>query len=72
MPDRRADQAPIAKPVTQIIAPGDDMCAGHVPEFFRPLDACKEHEVLDGVFVGAFCAGVANVLEPFNLGRNLT
>jgi len=41
VPDGCADQGPVAKPVTEIVAPGNDMCAGHVAEFFRPLDAGK-------------------------------
>ena len=47
------------------------MRAGHVAEFFRPLDAGKEHEVLDRVFVGAPGARVADILEPFDLGRHI-
>ena len=46
------------------------MRAGHETEFFRAFDACKQHEVLDRVFVGALRAGIADILKPLGLGRH--
>ena len=57
--------------ISEIVAPGDYMCARNGPKFLRPLDACKPHEVLDGVFVGALGAGIADILEPLGLRRNI-
>ena len=68
VPDGRTAQDPICK----IIAPGDHMRARHRPEFFRSLDAGKQHEILDRIFIGATGAGVADVCEPLDLGRDIS
>jgi hypothetical protein len=58
-------------PPAEIVAPGDDMGAGHGAEFLRPGDACEPHEIPDGVLVGAPCAGVTDIGEPLDLGRDI-
>ena len=42
----------------EIVAPGDDMRAGHRAEFFRAGDAGEANEITDRVFVGALGAGI--------------
>ena len=67
MPDRgAAEPAP-----REVVAPGDDMRAGHGAEFLRPDDAGEPHEIPDRVFVGAPGAAVADIGEPLDLGRHL-
>ena len=67
VPDRRAAEPAPA----QLVAPGDQMRAGHGAEFFRTADAGEAHEVLHRVFVGAAGVRVADVGEPFDLGRHV-
>ena len=55
----------------QIVAPGDDVGAGHGAEFLRPIDAGEAHEIADRLFVGAAGVAVGEVGEPFDLGRNI-
>src|ERR1035438_8510973 len=64
---------PVARKVwfTEFVAPGDHVRARHFPELFRAPDAGKEHEVPDCVLVGTLGAGIADVLEPFGLGRHI-
>jgi len=69
VPDGRAAQ--LSAIITELVAPGDDMRAGHVAEFLRLLDAGKQHEVLDRMFVGALGAGIADICEPFGLRGNI-
>ena len=67
MPDRAA-----AKPaVRQVVAPGDDVRAGHRAEFLRPADAGEPHEVAHRVFVGAARVGGGDVGEPFDFRRHV-
>jgi hypothetical protein len=66
VPDRAA-----AKPaVRQLVAPDDDVGAGHGAEFLRPDDAGEPHEVADRVLVGTPCARVAEIGEPLDLRRH--
>ena len=67
VPDRRAAEPALA----QLVAPGDQMRAGHDAEFLRTPDAGKAHEVLHRVFVGASGMMVGDVGEPFDLGRHI-
>ena len=67
VPDRRAAELASA----QLVAPGDQMRARHGAEFLRPPDAGEAHEVLHRVFVGAAGVPVADVGEPFDLGRHV-
>src|SRR5277367_6065201 len=46
-PDRRAAEFASA----QLVAPGDQMCAGHDAEFLRTENACEAHKILHRVFV---------------------
>jgi hypothetical protein len=55
----------------QIVAPGDDVGAGHGAELDGLPDAGEAHEVLQGVLVGASRRRAAEVGEPLQLGRNL-
>ena len=55
----------------QLVAPGDDVRAGHGPKLLRPGDAGEPHEVADRVLVGAPGAAVGDVGKPFDLGRDL-
>ena len=55
----------------QLVAPGDDVCAGHGAEFLRPADAGEPHEVAHRVFVGAARVGVGDVGEPFDFRRHV-
>jgi hypothetical protein len=47
------------------------MCRRYEPEFLRPLDAGKQHEVLDRVLVGALGVRIADILEPLDFRRNI-
>ena len=47
------------------------MRPGHGAELLRPIDAGEAHEVVDGVFIGALGAGVAEIGEPFDLRRDI-
>lgn len=67
VPDRRAAERATA----QLVAPGDQVCARHGAKLLRPHDAGKAHEVLHGVLVGAARVRVADVGEPFDLGRHV-
>jgi hypothetical protein len=51
----------------QVIAPGDDVGAGHGAEFLKLGNAREPHEIADRVLVGAPGAGVADISEPFGL-----
>jgi hypothetical protein len=65
------DRAAAKRALRQLVAPGDDVGAGHAAEFFRPDDAGESHEIPDGVFVGAAGAGVGEIGEPLDLGRHV-
>ena len=67
MPDRRAAESAPA----QLVAPGDQMRARHGAKFFRAENAGEAHEVLHRVFVGSTGVPVADVGEPFDLGRHV-
>ena len=67
MADRRAAEIASA----QLVAPGDQMRAGHDAEFLRPLDAGEAHEVLHGGLIGAAGVRVAEVREPLDLRRHV-
>jgi len=47
------------------------MRARHRAEFLRTPDAGEAHEILDRVLIGAAGMGVAEVGEPFDLGRHV-
>jgi hypothetical protein len=64
--DTGTDQGPASK----IVTPGDHVRSRHGTEFLWALDAGEQHEVLERVFVSTFGVGVADVLEPLNLGRD--
>jgi alkylhydroperoxidase/carboxymuconolactone decarboxylase family protein YurZ len=67
VPDRRAAEPTAA----QLVAPGDQMRAGHGAEFRRTENAGEAHEVLHRVFVRAAGVPVADVGEPLDLGRHV-
>jgi hypothetical protein len=71
MPYSRAYQRLVVATLAKSFAPGDDMRPRHKAEFFGSLDAGKEHEVLDRIRVGALGVWIADVLEPFGLGRHV-
>ena len=55
----------------QVVAPGDDVRAGHGAEFLRAIDAGEAHEILDRVFVDPARVRVAEIGEPLDLGRHV-
>ena len=60
MPDRgAAELAP-----REVVAPGDDMCAGHGAEFLRLDNTGELHEIPDRILVRAPGAAIADTGEP--------
>ncbi len=51
---------------------GDDVRLAHLSERARLADADVPHEVLQGVFVSAPVALVADVRKPLELGRDVS
>jgi hypothetical protein len=66
-PDRRAAELAPA----QLVAPSDQMRARHRAEFLRTENAGEAHEILHRIFVGPAGVPVADVGEPFDLGRHV-
>ena len=67
MPDGHAAQGALR----QVVAPGDDVRAGHVAKLLRLHDAGEPHEILQRVFVGAPGALVAEVGEPLDFAGHV-
>jgi hypothetical protein len=55
----------------QVVAPGDDVGARHRAELLGPDDASEAHEVLHRVHIDVARVAVADVGEPFDLGRHI-
>ena len=56
---------------SHVVAPGDDVRAGHAAKFLRSLNAGEAHKIPDRVFIGAARVSIGEVLEPLDLGRHI-
>jgi hypothetical protein len=65
------DRAAVELPPREVVAPGDDMRAGHDAELLGPGDAGEAHKIPDRFFVGALGAGIGEIGEPLEFGRHL-
>lgn len=54
----------------KVIAPSDDMGAGHRPELVGMADAYEVGEIANVVLVGAPGPGIGGVGKPFDYGRH--
>ena len=70
VPDGRAARIR-RRSAREVVAPGDDVGAGHDAELLRARDAGEPHEVADRVLVGAPVFGLRILREPLDLGRHV-
>ena len=66
-PDGRSSKLTTFK----LLAPGDDMCAGHNAKFFRFQNPDKSHEISNVIFITAPGVWIVDIGKPLDFRRHV-